>query len=485
MSTLQSSASCLAGLDPADRSPELEQQLAADLLVEAAGFPVVWLASDAERAQRLADVLPRAVSLPAFRDVGTWSPEQLAAIERAGVLVALTTAGQLLPRTLAAALIHAARSDVPVALLVDGLDRVREPEAVAAGVPRQLDEVLAEGVGAGRTRLPERDIVCLGNARVAGPDLAQAVVRGVALHHPGTRSRALARLRAAEARLWIEVKLQHVTALASLSAEHAGLIRESQLGVDVLARRHVGAWIQPLSSIGAALAKLDPEAMVARVYEDARATPLAEAFAARLREEMGSAVALPTHEVEAHLRADLNELRRLVLADLGRLDEAFVARFPGSLPPQSAPLASDALLARVAARLDAIAEEVNAAVLEPALLRVFSELLRGGSSAANQPGSEDARAPSPDAQAPLTRSIFARIPEQMLRIHLVTATRQILDDARDRVEQVLRTALLGWCSEIAELTAVGFRDRADTLAALRAHAARRLASLGAAHTELR
>jgi len=189
--TINTISDVLAGLLEPDQPKALTEVLAGDAAAARDGFPICIVAPDATSVADLRDAVPDALALSPFNEVVEWTADDCLLLERAGVLVAGTTARQLLPRTLVDAMIVAAKAGTPIALLVAGMGRTCDPRAASAGAGKQFEAVLPKA---------RKLHVCLGESRYPGPSLTEAVAGALALIGPQGKTRALAALRAEQVR---------------------------------------------------------------------------------------------------------------------------------------------------------------------------------------------------------------------------------------------------------------------------------------------
>ncbi len=314
--TINTIRDVLAGLLEPDQPKALTEVLAGDAAAARDGFPICIVAPDATSVADLRDAVPDALALSPFNEVVEWTADDCLLLERAGVLVAGTTARQLLPRTLVDAMIVAAKAGTPIALLVAGMGRTGDPRAASAGAGKQFEAVLPKA---------RKLHVCLGESRYPGPSLTEAVAGALALRGPQGKTRALAALRAEQVRSVLVDRVDQVRSKSDQIGEHTSLLRQKERAGKILARAAAAAWHQHLAPLREALSTIDPDGIVGEVRVDKRGVAMVQRALELLRERASESLEHAVSESEQLMLAEVDQLAKTLGDDVERAREALAS----------------------------------------------------------------------------------------------------------------------------------------------------------------
>lgn len=465
---------------PADlRSRELSRVLADDLAAAAAGFPACAVARTAEARGALLAQIPGAAALEPYQAVGDWEPEVRGAVQRARLLVVLTTAKQLLPQQIATLLGWAAEDGVPVALLVEGAGRIRDPA-------RHLSDAVQ--TVASTWRLGAHAVIGLGDARHAGPTLQAAVEQALALAAADVEER-LARLRQADLTRWLTGVVAEAGKAARSRSADVGLARDSRVGMEVLGSAAARDWSERLSAFHDCVRRLDPEALADRALLEASGVPAVKLFLERLRDQLQK----DARQAGKALEKELDEARRAFLSsvrsDLARLVAAHLERHPREAQDNArGDVKKDALQPELKQAIADVERRLEEAVQPDALLVRVAEFVDARARATTAPakrrpprpkegaGDEEAGGGIKDGIATVLRNV----PGQVIRGHMVRTGHRVVAELSAAVDEARQRAALEWEERARALVEEAYRPWTEALVARRDEAQARFAMLTAA-----
>ena len=433
----------LASLPEVDRPLRLLELLHGDSVAASGGFALCLLAADATLAAKFAAERPDATALRPFREVLDWTVEERAAVERAGVLVAGTTARQLLLEPLIAALKVAASVGVPVATLVAGMGRLQDPAAAEARMRARLREALPSGATC--------TVACLGDSRYAGLALADALGRADKLHTPGPRERGLVAARTVEARAFLHDKVEELQASMRRASEKGRLLRDKEKAHAILARAEVAAWTQYLGPFRSALADTDPDSILDAAQREANGLEVITKATELLREQVRAALERVRGAAELALVGALQRFVHKLRGDL--------SRGRGDLGSDREDAADELLGDQIRQRLTALVEESSRALPLASSWQSLLVWLEGrgharpddpdstggpDSGAAAEPSEGDDRSARESQAERATRDLLAGMSRRFVRTMLSGAITRALAAGAERLEIAIDAALASW-----------------------------------------
>jgi len=482
----------LADLLEPDQPQALIEVLAGDAAAAKDGFPVCIVASDETFVADLSATLPDAFALRPFNEVVEWTKDDRLLLQRAGVLMAGTTARQLLPRTLVDAMTVAAGAGTPIALLVDGIGRTSDPQAASAGAGKQLEAALPKA----------RSVhLCLGDSRFPGPDLAKAAATAIALRAPEGKAHALATVRVERIRVVLAERVDQVRSATQQIGEQAILLRQNENAGEILARATAAAWHQHLAPLREALISIDLDAIVNEVRGNERGVAMIQSALEMLREHVSGTLTSAVSDAEPLMMADLENLAKYLGNDIECSREAFA--FLGN-PVESSDVDFTDARDKVCQRLDVMVGECLASLEVPTRLLSLAQWFEQSDdrpqadsevetsndevtemegendeefeTVENEPGYDPKKGRAMDR----FRHLFARLPEHILAKRLEAALRETLSEADVGVGFAIEAAVATWTEGLRASVGRAYAPFHDVSDQARSDASLRLDTLLAA-----
>lgn len=286
---------------------ELLEVLTVDIAAAHAGFSPCLVAPDTSSLADLQKVFPAAQTLLPFNKVVEWTLSDQLLLERANILIAATTARQLLPNVLIDAMNAAAKAGTPVALLVRGMDRIGAPKAVAAGVGKQLDEVLPN------TR---KTHICLGDSRYPGPSLEEAATRILMLQDLPEKDKALASLRAKQAQDALIIEFDKIKEESDHLREHISLNQQQEHVSMTLAKATASVWLDYFYLFEKVFSTIVPKGIISEAKQEYSEQALVQATAEYLREHVARSLKSTADEYKTLVIEELDQLVRKIKNDI-------------------------------------------------------------------------------------------------------------------------------------------------------------------------
>ena len=486
----------LAGLLEPDQQQALFELLAGDAAAASDGFPVCIVASDSTFLTDLTTVLPGAVALQSFNEVVEWTADECLIMERAGVLVAGTTARQLLPRTLVEALNMAAGAGTPIALIVSEVGRTNDPQATSSGVGRQLEETLSNA----------RAIhVCLGDTRFHGPDLAGGVMKALALRGTQAKGRALVMKRAELVRSALAERIDQVSLLSHQLAENSSLLRQKEQASVILTRATTAAWYQHIALLREALASVDPSAIVDQARGTDRGVAMIQRALELIRESTSESLNQVKSDAEPLVMAELEQLAKTIRADIHRSRESLVSL---GNPVETCEFDLEEIREKVRISLASVVDEILAALDVPTELLALARWFERRDNASEFQTDEDhdrdesnnndndrdiknddgRNAPKEDEAEERSESrlrrVVAQMPEHLIAVRLEAALIEALSEADNGAGLAINTAVDAWKQKLPDTIEQSYSPLHDACVRASHEASSRLDKLLAAFREI-
>lgn len=466
----------LLGVSVEDRPGNLLELLAADIAAAESGWPMCIVAADNLFVERLQRALPDAMALRPFDEVVEWDEDDKRTLERSGVLVAGTSARQLLPRPLVQSIQVAALAGAPVVLLVESIGRTRDPAKSVAGIPRQL-----------ASAIPHVRVswVCLGDSRYEGPTVCEAAASALPLRSPAQRACGLAAFRAQAAAAALEGRMNMVQRLISAASESGSLLRATEHGGTILASAETAGWRQHLRGMRDALAAIDVDDVVNAARGEASRGAIPRRAFSLLRDRAGKGLAKAAKDAEPLFLADLDRFVTALTRDLMRARDALDAL---GAPVELTPPDFTTLRSSIRSQIEWISTQILASMVIPDRILALAELagrIECGEDKETAPPGDDAIPPYPDdagdsapevateekagdrspqdsedqgipqseegGLASRIRGLLANAPERVLVARLGAALNEALGEAQVRYEHTINTACTAWAHRLAEV----------------------------------
>ena len=476
----------LTGLQEGDQPREVLAVVKRDIEEVRRGWPAAVVAQDRSLGESILRRLPGAACLPPFDEVVEWLADDRDSLERASIVVATTTARQLLPRTLTEALEVAAAAGAPILLIVLAMGRVRDPASAEATYVRQV----ASALPGARVNL-----VCLGDERHAGPSFDEAVAQVSALRRPIDRMNSLAALRAGQAAALIADRAEIVRRDLASASETASLLRALEQGGLVLATAEVRGWQQHLQALLVPLRAINVADVVATARAGASGAAVVKQAILELRARCENGIKKASKEVEEKLIADLERLVSAIARDFVRALES-LRSLDVEVDAPTPNLGS--LRDRLRPNLAEIAGKTLAGIEMPDQLLAMADLIAGGRAGpaeeprtetpdaaptsqggpskeeaeapsqsdagptSNGGGDDEANEPSSDDRTPLDpkwqrlAEILANVPERLIVARLHGALEEAVSEALVRCDHAMDATCATWSVEVEERIESGF-----------------------------
>lgn len=496
---LEDTLQLLAGLDSEERDPGLESAIGADLEAQKEGFWLSLLAPDPAELECLAAAFrglePGFMrrSLPPFQEVAEWTADDLAVVARSAALLAVTNARQLVPHSLVRVLEEARRLDLPVTVLVNDLDRVRDPRGLA---------VRAEGEI--RRSVPDLTLrfVCLGGERFSGPDLESvAAAEATRLREEWDglvqwRRRALAGSRAREARAHGQGRRAALTQRQGELEELSLILSQGSLAAEIFARSEATLWSGRLEGMIESVRSLRSDALAWQALPESLANGLSltERMESAVREAMESRFRTSRRQISLALHSRLQELRTRLARDRDRysgqvievlgvgdtfspLSGELAERIESSLENTLETIERHALDAvRVSSKLlDLLASEDVRTLFSPRHQELEKTALEAAPEAVHERKVTDDEASALHQET--TSRVTQMVQNRLIESHVISEIASMLAKAERQAQERRERAYQEWSNLFLEMARNGFKDLKQRLQRERSTLAERLRGL--------
>ena len=463
----------LTSLDDEDRDTDLESAIRADLEAQQGGFWLGLLAPGPAELESLSSALGRHEPgflrrpLPPFQGVAEWSADDLGGIARSAALLAVTTARQLVSHLLARALEEARRLDLPMTVLVDDLDRVRDPRGLAARAEEEIQRCVP-GLAF--------QLISLGGERFPGPDLESVAAReAVRLREEWDglaqrRRSTLAGLREREASAHGQSRRAALSRRQRELEELSIVLSQGSLAAEILARSEATLWRGRLEGMIGTIRDLRSDTLAWNALPEASASRLSltDRMEAEVRESLESRLGLFRRQVSVSLHSRLQDLRTRLARERDRyagqvletlkegetllpLSGELSERIESSLEANLETIERHALdAARVSSRLlDVLAsEDVRA------LLSSWRESEKAGPEAVPKGKDEEAVTIHQESTSRVTEMVQNKIIES----HVISEIASMLTKAERQAQEQRERAYHEWNRLFLEMAGNGFND---------------------------
>jgi len=309
-------------IHPCDSSSALNALLEADFEASQRGFPAIAVAPRKGALDELTTALlasgldGKPVELECFKSITSWPDATLVSLYRTRLLVAYSTAEQLVPARLGELLERAGQLQLPVLFYVSRMGRIGEPEALIETFRRNIENT---------TRGSNSRVTCIDDPpRFTGPTLEEAIRSDLsAIDDPDqTRNHCLNRLLYIRR---VEIREAVLRAMVELREKRSRFrfeqdtIKSAEKGQQVLARAEASADASCMKSLEELLVNSDTESWWSEIRNSAgEHSSLIEAYRTVVLRRVSEALEKGREGVEIKLAKRHENLLKSLSVDVAR-----------------------------------------------------------------------------------------------------------------------------------------------------------------------